>query len=214
LHGETGPNATAGLPPAPQSGKSGTVTNLSRVLSGRDSDPEGIRTDFKYDSRLNAIEAKRYPKPSVLDPDGSAPAPIVTSAVYDTVRMSKSANKPLSMTDARGNVTSFTYAPEHGGVLTETGPAVNGVTPQKRYFYGQRYARTPADIAGPPVWLLHNISTCRTGNPHPSGAGCALGAADEVVTSFDYGPDRWGTNLELLGQDVTADGRTLRTCFA
>jgi RHS repeat-associated protein len=128
--------------------------------------------------------------------------------------MSKSANKPLSMTDAKGNVTSFTYAPEHGGVLTETGPAVNGVTPQKRYFYGQRYARLPADIAGPPVWLLHNISTCRTGNPHPSGAGCALGAADEVVTSFDYGPDRWGTNLELLGQDVTADGLTLRTCFA
>ncbi|HEX8307661.1 MAG TPA: hypothetical protein VF645_04505, partial [Allosphingosinicella sp.] len=176
-------------------------------------DPEGIKTEFKYDVNLNAVWAKRYPKPDVLNPDGSVPAPTVTSAVYDTMRSSKSANKPLSLTDSRGNATTWTYAPEHGGVLTETGPGVNGVTPQKRYFYVQRYARLAAsELAGPPVWLLDRISTCRAGNP--SGDGCALGSADEIVTSFDYGPDRAGTNLELLGQAVTADGRTPRTCFA
>ncbi|HEX8448218.1 MAG TPA: hypothetical protein VF652_01385, partial [Allosphingosinicella sp.] len=176
-------------------------------------DPEGIRTELKYDARMNAIEAKKIPRPGVPAPDGSAPAPIVASAVYDTNAMSRSVNKPLSTTDGRGNVTTWTYAPEHGGILTETGPAVNGITPQKRYSYVQRYARlADGSPAGPPSWLLDRISTCSTGNP--SGAGCALGVGDEVVTRFDYGPDMPGTNLGLLGQSVTADGRTLRTCFA
>jgi YD repeat-containing protein len=56
------------------------------------------------------------------------------------------------------------------------------------------------------------MSTCRSGNP--SGAGCALGAGDEVVTDYDYGPDAAANNLLLRGQSVTADGTTLRTCFA
>jgi hypothetical protein len=63
-------------------------------------DPEGIRTDLKYDNNYNVREAKRNPKPGVLDPDGSVPAPIVTSATYVTAIGSKAANKPLSMTDA------------------------------------------------------------------------------------------------------------------
>ncbi|HEX8063714.1 MAG TPA: hypothetical protein VF535_10915, partial [Allosphingosinicella sp.] len=175
-------------------------------------DSDGVRTDLRYDSNYNVIEAKRSPKPGVLDPDGSVPAPIFTTATYDIAIGSKSANKPLSMTDARGNITKWTYDSRHGGVTSETGPAVNGITPQKRYSYIQRYARLADTLAGPPIWLLERMSTCRTGNP--AGAGCALGAADEVVTVYDYGPDRWGTNLELLGQAVTADGQTLRTCFA
>ncbi|MET1111321.1 MAG: hypothetical protein ABWX67_07330, partial [Allosphingosinicella sp.] len=65
-------------------------------------DAEGIRTELKYDGNLNVVEAKRNPKPGVLNPDGSVPAPIITSAVYVTTMGSKSANKPLSMTDALG----------------------------------------------------------------------------------------------------------------
>jgi RHS repeat-associated protein len=176
-------------------------------------DPEGIKTYLKYDGNQNVVEAKRYPKPGVLNPDGSVPAPIVTSAVYVTTLGSKAVNKPLSMTDARGFASTWTYAPEHGGVLTETGPAVNGVTPQKRYSYVQRYARlADGSAAGPPVWLLDRMSTCRTGNP--SGAGCALGTADEVLTTYDYGADAASNNLFLRGQAATADGTTLRTCYA
>ena len=140
------------------------------------------------------------------------PAPIVTSATYVTA-LSKAANKPLTMTDARGHSTRWTYSEEHGGVLTETGPAVDGVTPQKRYSYVQRYARlADGSAAETPVWLLDRMAFCRTGNP--AGAGCALGPADEVVTTYDYGPDIAGNNLHLLGQAVTADGQTLRTCYA
>jgi RHS repeat-associated protein len=175
-------------------------------------DPDGIRTDFRYDENYNIIEARRIPKPGIPNPDGSTPGPIVTSAVYDTTIGSKSVNKPLSMTDARSHTTRWTYAPEHGGVLTETGPEVNGVAPQKRYFYVQRHARlADGSAAGPPVWLLDRVSTCRTGKP--SGDGCEL-QGDEVLTTYDYGPDSASNNLLLRGTAVTADGQTLRTCFA
>ncbi|HEX8124042.1 MAG TPA: hypothetical protein VF548_00500, partial [Allosphingosinicella sp.] len=186
-------------------------------------DPEGIVTEFKYDNKLNAIWARKHPKPGVLNPDGSVPEPIVTSAVYDNLNMSKSANKPLSMTDARGNTTSWTYWPEHGGVRTETGPAVTSasgpgaglVTPQKRYTYVQLAARlADGSAAGPPVWLPKEISTCRTGNPAPGGVGCALGPDDEVVTRFGYPGAAAPNNLLVRSQSVTADSKTLLTCFA
>ena len=90
---------------------------------------------------------------------------------------------------------------------------MDGVAPQKRYAYVQRTARLlDGSAAGPPVWLLGRMSTCRTGNP--AGAGCALGAADEVVTTYEYGPETGPNILLLRGQSVTADGQTLRTCFA
>jgi hypothetical protein len=106
-------------------------------------DGENIRTDLKYDNNYNVVEAKRNPRPGVLNPDGSTPAPIITSAVYVTTIGSKAANKPLSMTDARGHATTWTYAPEHGGVLTETGPAVKRGDPAEALFL--RPAPRPPD---------------------------------------------------------------------
>jgi len=201
--------AMAGLP-ANEKNRCVVEPNAQYII-----DPEGSRTDLKYDGNRNVVEAKRSPKPGVPNPDGSTPAPIVTSAAYVTTLGSKAANKPLSMTDARGFTTRWTYAPEHGGVLTETGPEVDGVAPQKRYDYVQRTARlADGSAAGPPVWLLDRMSTCRTGKPALSGPGCALGAADEVVTRYEYGPDTGPNNLLLRGQSVTADGTTLRTCYA
>lgn len=175
-------------------------------------DPEGIKTKLKHDGYGNVIEARRQAKPgSTASPD------IVTSAAYD-LSNAKSQTKPLWMKDANGNVTNFTYAPEHGGVLTETGPAVNGVRPQKRYSYEQRHAWIGNGAGGhvraaSPVWLLTSMSLCRTsaatGNP---AAPCAL-AGDEVLTTYDYGPDGPGpNNLNLRGTVVTADGVSLRTC--
>ncbi|HET9638331.1 MAG TPA: hypothetical protein VFP12_03915 [Allosphingosinicella sp.] len=107
-------------------------------------DPEGIRTDLKYDSNFNVREAKRSPKPGVLNPDGSVPAPIVTSAVYVTAMGSKSANKPLSMTDARGNTSTWTYAPEHGGVLLR--PAHRPARRRKRGRASGLAARQDVDL--------------------------------------------------------------------
>jgi hypothetical protein len=62
-----------------------------------------------------------------------------------------------------------------------------------------------------PVWLPATESYCRTGAA--SGAGCAL-ANDETVTAYDYGPDSGPNNLILHGKAVTANGLTLRMCYA
>ena len=177
-------------------------------------DPEGIRTELDYDARRNVTRATRRPKPGVLNPDGSVPAAIVTSAVYD-IFSPKSASRPLSMTDARGNVTRWTYAPEHGGVLTETRPAVDGVSPQTRYDYALLQARTASgEAAGPPVWRLASASLCRVSNATGNPATPCASAGDEVRTTYDYGPATGPNTLLLRGQAVSADGATLRTCYA
>ena len=63
------------------------------------------------------------------------------------------------------------------------------------------------------MWLLASESFCRTsaatGNP---ASPCAT-AGDEVLTSYDYGPNSGPNNLLLRGKVVTADGASRRTCF-
>jgi hypothetical protein len=172
-------------------------------------DPEGVKTELFYDTVGNVTKAVRHPK------SGSAPN-IVTQAAYDTANP-KSQTKPLWTIDANWGVTSYIYAQAHGGVLAETDPAVNGVTPQKRYTYQQRYAWISNGAGGyahaaSPVWLLTEMRSCKTSNP-ASGGGCAAGASDEMVTTYDYGPDAGPNNLLLRGTVVDAGGLALRTCY-
>jgi YD repeat-containing protein len=124
-------------------------------------------------------------------------------------------NKPTSITDPRGNAITYTYA-AHGGVLTETGPAVAGVAPVKRSAYAQRYAWIKNSAGGyvqapTPIWVKTEDRTCRT--TATVGSACAGGSTDEVVTSYDYGPNSGPNNLQLRGIAITADGTTRRTCF-
>jgi YD repeat-containing protein len=173
-------------------------------------DPEGIKTAVEWDGYGNVKKATQYPKP------GSGLTPIVTEAAYATTNL-KTQSKPLWMKDGKGNQTDYTYDSNHGGVLTETGPAVNGIRPQKRYGYAQRYAWISNGAGGyvqaaTPVWLRSSESFCKTSAW--TGSACTAGASDEVVTSYDYGPNSGPNNLWLRGQSVTADGVTRRTCFA
>jgi YD repeat-containing protein len=94
---------------------------------------------------------------------------------------------------------------------------VNGVQPQKRYTYAQRYAWISDGAGGyttasAPVWVLTQESFCKAGAA--SGSGCANGASDAVVTTYDYGPDSGPNNLQLRGKVVDAGGLSLRTCYA
>lgn len=128
----------------------------------------------------------------------------------------KRCDKPLSLIDPDGNTTDYTYDTQHGGVLTETAPAVNGVRAQTRYTYAQRYAWVSAAGGGyvraaNPVWVLTQKSLCKTGAA--SGAGCAI-AGDEVRTTYDYGPDSGPNNLLLRGAVEDATGAQLRTCYS
>lgn len=173
-------------------------------------DAEGAKTELLYDGARNVTRVTRRPRGN---PTGT---PIITYATFDTTHIA-SQNKPLTMTDALGHVTTFTYDTTHGGLLTQTGPAVNGVTSQTRNTYTlltPRYYQGGSITAGPGVYLRTSTSLCRTGNP---GSPCAI-AGDEVRTDYDYGPTTGANNLWLRGQAVTStDGgvtTTLRTCYA
>lgn len=63
------------------------------------------------------------------------------------------------------------------------------------------------------IHLLTQSRQCRTSAMNTDGS-CALGG-DEVVTTYDYGPQDGSAanNLLLRGTAVTAGGQTLRTCY-
>jgi hypothetical protein len=175
--------------------------------------PEGNGMAYGYGAYSNVIAAGPFAKPGTNLPN------LLWTAGYPTTCTNVLiCHKPLWMKDAKGNQTDFTYSPDHGGVLTETDPAdVNGVRPQKRYTYVQRYAWILNSSGGyvhasAPIWLLDSTSFCRgsaaTGNPT---APCT--SNDEVKTSYDYGPDSGPNNLFLRGTLVAADGVSLRSCF-
>jgi hypothetical protein len=170
--------------------------------------PEGNSVSRLHSSRNNPAGSYVY---------GKSGGSLTTTASYDSVCSNLiTCNRPNTTTDAKGNVTTYTYNPVHGGVLTQTGPAVNGISPQTRYEYAQRYAWLKNASGGysqasGAIWVLVRERFCRT--TQGSAAGCAGGAADEVVTEYDYGPDSGPNNLLLRGVAVTADGQTRRTCF-
>lgn len=130
--------------------------------------PNGIVIIPAYDTRGNvtSITTKAVPStPSVPD--------IVTGATFDTDCTNvKTCNQPNTITDAKGNVTNYTYDPTHGGVLTLTAPAAvaGQPRPQTRFTYGL--------VSG--AYVLTGTSTCRT------TASCS-GTADETKTTLTYG---------------------------
>jgi hypothetical protein len=173
--------------------------------------PEANQYNIGY-IRGNVSSVRAVAKP------GTGAADLVAATLYETgCNNVRTCNRPKSTTDAGGNTTEFTYDPTHGGVLTETGPAVNAVRPQTRHRYLQRFAWISNGAGGyqpsaAPIWVRTATSLCRssaaTGN---ESAPCAGG--DEVLTTYDYGPDSGPNNLLLRGTVVSADGQSLRTCF-
>lgn len=124
---------------------------------------EGNYVEHSYDARGNITQTVAVPK-------GGTGATIVTSASYDsTCSNPATCNKPNSMTDARGNVTDYTYDSTHGGVLTVTAPAVGGVRPQRRY----TYTLTNGE------YRVTGVSQCQT-------TSSCIGTADEVKTAIAY----------------------------
>jgi hypothetical protein len=163
---------------------------------------DGVGESFAYDVRGNVVSHSRG---------------ATRTAGYDAACSNAlTCNQPNWVTDWKGNKTDYTYDPAHGGVLTATGPAVNGIRPQSRYAYTQRYAWLKNSSgsyarAASPIWVLTREANCRT--TASTGSGCTT-ASDEVVVNYDYGADAGPNNLLLRGTAVTADGVTLRTCYS
>lgn len=194
-------------------GSNAAATYLGRNhLLASTTGPDGRMIEYTYDSRGNLITTRAKARP------GSGDTDIVSSASFpSTCPNAKTCNQPTSVTDARGNTTTYTYDPAHGGVLTITRPAVGGVAPVTRNYYVQRepwlrsgggYAKT-----GESIWLKSEDRSCRNSTLDPVAGTCSAGAGDLVRTLYDYGPDVGPNNLWLRGVAVEADGQTLRTCY-
>jgi len=187
-------------------GGAGSSTLASATL------PEGNKVQFALNSQKVDAGKIWSAKP------GSGLADISTGVKTfpSTCTNRITCNQPLTVTDPNGNVTSYTYDQTHGVVLTKTSPADStGVSAVTRFAYVQRYAWISNGAgyvhASVPVWLLAEERTCRT-SATVAGA-CAAGVSDEVVTSYDYGPDSGPNNLLLRGLIITADGTSRRTCY-
>jgi YD repeat-containing protein len=140
--------------------------NANRQLT-RITQPEGNYVQFTLDTRSNITQTKWVAKA------GSGIADIITSSVYPaTCANVKTCNSPISSTDARGNITDYTYSATHGGILTVTAPAAiaGGIRPQTQYGYSV--------VGG--ITKLSSVSACQT------TASC-VGTADETKTVVTYG---------------------------
>lgn len=176
-------------------------------------DAEGRKTEFTYTGR-------RLTKVRKLTKPGTTLAPLVEEVFYDAVdcyATPKVCDKPTGAKDANGNVTSYTYDPAHGGMLSEVRPAVDGVSPAKKFSYVQRTASISTGSGYTPesssVWLLSEERSCNSSALNLTTGACAAGASDLVVVSYDYGPSSGPNNLLLRGKVVAADGVSLRTCY-
>ena len=131
--------------------------------------PEGNNVNYTYDARGNLTQTK------VVAKTGSGVADIITSAVFPaSCTNTATCNKPTSTTDAKGNVTDYTYDAVSGAVATITRPAApNGIRPQTRLAYGS--ITTVDGALTKPI----SVSECQT------LASCT-GAADEVKVTIGY----------------------------
>ncbi len=162
--------------------------------------PEGNYTEITYDARGNATQTLSVAKA------GSGLANLTTSASFPaTCTNARTCNQPTSTTDAKGNITDYTYDASHGGVLTITAPAAmaGGIRPQTRYSYISYPAQVKNSAGsiisgGTNVVKLTGVSNCQT------TTSCA-GAADEIKTTIAYGSTGVGNNL-LPTSSTTASG--------
>jgi hypothetical protein len=125
---------------------------------------------------------------------------------------------PLTISDAKGNVTDFAYDQTHGGVLSTMGPAptVGSARPLKLNSYVQKYAYILSSggsltQASSPIWLPATETQCQT-TAGSSAATCDP-AAPIRTTTYEYGADGTANNLFLRAKVESADGVSLRTCY-
>lgn len=193
----------------------GSITQPSGCVYGKVQSvtaPGGNKTEFRYAGGSNIVELTRRPKL------GTGLQNIIEARDFGCpVQVCK--HKPTAATDGNGNTTNWEYSTVHGQLLSETlPPDASGVRPQTRYTYQQKYAwlnnGSSYIQAATPIWLLVSEEYCRTSSADSNG-NCSAGAADEVITTYEYetGNTSTGSNLHLLGAAVTAGGETLRTCY-
>jgi RHS repeat-associated protein len=143
--------------------------------------PEGDNDVFAYDTFDNVTGLTRNPKP------GSGLSPISITATYNTTW-----NKIASLTDGRGNTTTFTYHPSGNGagqLATAVRPAVGGSSPTYSFGYNAiGLATSEVDPTGRTTSHGYNGFGDRTST---TVATAAIGGPALNLTST-FTPDSWG----------------------
>ncbi len=157
------------------------TTSLTYDTSGRPTRttaPEGNYVNLTYDGRGNVTQQRAVAK-------GAALADIVASASFDsTCSNVVKCNKPNSTTDARGQVTNYSYDTTHGGLTAVTLPeAPDGIRPQTRYSY-----TAVSGAGGESVTMPTAVSACQT------TSSCAA-TADETKVTAAYNSNLLATSV-------------------
>jgi RHS repeat-associated protein len=143
---------------------------------------EGNYAQLAYDARGNVTTVTRVAK------SGSGLSNIVTSASFDsTCTNVVKCNQPNTTTDAKGNVTDYTYNTTHGGVTSIKLPAPTGGAdrPETRISYTQVTSAT-----GDLVYMTTGSSACASGV-----APACVGTASETKASASYNSNLLPTSI-------------------
>lgn len=144
--------------------------------------PEGDFDQFAYDRRDNLVQLTRNPK------SGSGLTPLTISAAYDPTW-----NQTASLTDARGNTTSFTYHASGvgAGLLAKaTRPSVGGQSPIYSFTYNSiGLPVSETDPTGRRTTHAYNSLGDRLST---TIGAAAVGAEPALNLTTQFTPDAWG----------------------
>jgi hypothetical protein len=176
--------------------------------------PDGHRYDVWTDDRRNVKRVDSVPKTG-----GGAATTLYTASFPVDCNFPATCNQPIWVRDAKDAQTDFTYNDTHGGLLTELKPApvAGAARPLRILTYTQRFSRVK-DLAGSlvqgavPIWKLASETVCQT-IAGSSAANCDP-AAQQTVTTYEYGAASTRDALRVRGIAITSGGSTLRTCFS
>lgn len=194
-----------------------TYDYLTRILTAQK--PEGNSQQIVYDDRSNVTQSTTHAKP------GSGLADVTVAAVYPAsiypsiCTYKVSCNKPSAVVGANGGQTDFTYDNVHGGTLSEMGPAPTpgAARPLRLTSWTQRYAWVKSAggslVQAPsPVWIKATETQCQ--GAAGSNSPVCDGAAQQTVTTYEYGAAGGPDALLIKGLAVSSGGVTLRTCYS
>jgi hypothetical protein len=177
--------------------------------------PSGIVTNMSWDFVVHHLG-----ETDEVGQTGSGLPDIIRSVGYNclpsTIRF---CDKPTIAIDANGHETDLTYAPQHGGVLSEMQPAPSSgaARPLKLTTWVQKYAYVTNGKslvpAASPVFVINTETECQTVQGANNGNPVCDPAVPQRVTTYQYG-DGKANSLLVRGALVTADGTSRLTCFS
>lgn len=165
--------------------------------------PEGNKVQVTYDSRGNVTQRRAIAK------NGSGLPDVVVSWGFPSNCVDpKTCNKPSSFTDARGQVTNYTYDATHGGVSSVLfpAPAGSGPRPETRYTYLPQYAYYKDGSgnivpAASPIYKQVQQKTCDNAD-----LSTCEGTLHETRLVTQYGTPGVANNLLPTSVTVSAGG--------